>query len=252
MYNNNNNTSRRLVAYCNVTGGVCWDQFYCMKRGKTFQSKARSYLLEHYLVFSRRKLRNNGNWQPFHYPRQQQPPRDFQNSSRCQHVLLHHPAFPTSSRVRGLPSLPLLPSSLGYFCRWSFTKSKDSQDHRTKSWSVCQRTASRLLFRERQISKWNRKQDTTGLKQSSEPASRVSNVAEPLYKNTSNKTALILSQRPHGIPDDTEIYTMKTCQNVTLLPYVDRKEGCSHTLHTQQCHLFNSQASESSSKLSHC
>lgn len=95
------------------------------------------------------------------------------------------------------------------------------------------------MFTERQISKWNRKQDTTGLKQSSEPASRVSNVAEPLYKNTPKKTTLILSQRPHGIPDDTKIYTIKTCQIVTLLPYGDRKEGCSPALHTQQCHLFN-------------
>lgn len=116
---------------------------------KKLQSNARCYLLAHCPVSSRRKLRNNGNWQPFHYPRQQQPPRDFQNSSRCQHVLRHHPVSPTSSRVRGLLSLPLLPSSLGYFCRWSFRKSKDSQDQKNKnknkkSWSVRQRNASRL------------------------------------------------------------------------------------------------------------
>lgn len=157
-----NNTSRRLLAYCNVTDGVCCRSLPMNeKERKKIQSNAQSYLLEHCLVFSRRKLRNSGNWQPFHYPRQQLPPRDFQNSSRCQHVLLHHPASPTSSRVRGLLSLPLLPSSLGYFSRWSFAKSKDSQDHK-KSWMVCQRTASGVYVYRK--ADWNRKQDTTGLK----------------------------------------------------------------------------------------
>lgn len=103
----------------------------------------KSYLLERCPIFSRRTLQNNGSSQPCHYPRQPPPPPDFQNSSRCQHVPLRRPASPTSSQVRGRPSLPPLPSLLGYSCRWSF---KEEVSLRRGNLVVleCQQRASRL------------------------------------------------------------------------------------------------------------